>query len=199
MLFRSVGCQSGNHNEVWYSFNSTGTLGQFTVTNGTQGGNVEFILVSSTGPCTGLGIVNSTCGPSPLNVSVALTPGTVYYVTISSTGANGTFNLCLTTSSPPPTPGQDCNNASVLCNSSSFSQSTSNAGFGNQEVTTANSCWGSGGERQSKWFKFSVGCTGTIEYRISPVTATNDYDWALWNVTSDPNGCTTKEIGRAHV
>ena len=88
--------------------------------------------------------------------------------------------------------GQDCSNAAILCNSNQFSQSTSNAGFGNQEVTTSNSCWIAGGERQSKWFKFTVGCSGTLEFNINPINASDDYDWAIWNITSDPNNCTTK-------
>jgi PKD repeat protein len=48
------------------------------------------------------------------------------------------------------------------------------------------------GERQSKWFKFTAGCTGTLEFNINPINAGDDYDWALWNITSDPNNCTTK-------
>ena len=177
-----VGCQNGNNSEVWYSFTSTGTLGQFTITNGTQGGNVEFILVSATSACTGLAIVNSTCGASPLNVSVGLTPGQLYYATISSTGATGTFNICLTTSTPPPTPGQDCTNAAILCNSNSITQGTF-TGIGTVENVATNTCFNSN-ERQSKWYKFSAGCSGTWEMIIDPNNNNDDYDWALWNTTA---------------
>lgn len=189
-----VGCQTGNNPEVWYSFTSTGTLGQFTVTNGTQGGNVEFILVSSTGPCSGLGVVNSTCGASPLNVSVGLTSGVTYYVTISSTGATGTFNLCLTTSTPPPTPGQDCTNAAILCNSNSITQGTF-TGIGVVEEISLNTCFGAD-ERQSKWYTFTAGCSGTFGFDILPAVTTNDYDFAFWNTTA---GCytTTATMGTA--
>ena len=90
--------------------------------------------------------------------------------------------------------GQDCSSAAILCNSSAISQPTSNAGFGTQEVNQVNSCWVTGGERQSKWYKFTVGCSGTLEFNIRPNVLGNDYDWALWNVTGDPAGCTTKEI-----
>jgi len=190
----AVGCQSGNnHPEVWYTFNATGTQAVLNITNGTMPNNIEITLVSATGPCAGLVIVGAVCGPSPLSGTFATVPGTTYYYTISSsTGGTGTFTTCLTSSSPPPAPGQNCSNAAILCNANVFSQGTSSAGIGVQEVTTGNSCWGSGGERQSKWFKFSVGCSGTLEFNINPVVSGDDYDFGIWNITSDPTGCTTK-------
>jgi gliding motility-associated-like protein len=185
----SVGC-AGNNPEVWYSFTATGSQLAFTVTPGTMGGNVEFILVQATTPCNGLTIVGSQCGAGPLTGTInGLQSGSLYYYTISSTGATGTFTSCVNNTTPPPVAGQDCATAATLCTSATFSQSTSAAGFGTQEVSTLNSCWGSGGERQSKWFKFTVGCSGTLEFNINPVTNSNDYDWALWNVTSA--GCPT--------
>ena len=192
----SVGCQGGgNHPDVWYTFTSTGSQAQFTITaSAPWTGNVEVILVEGT--CAGgFTIVGSQCGSSPLNASFnGLSNGTVYYYTVSNAngGTPGPFQTCVTTTSPPTLAGQNCNNAAILCNSNAFSQPTSNAGFGSQEVTTANSCWGAGGERQSKWFKFTAGCGGTLEFNINPVNGSDDYDWALWNITSDPNGCTTK-------
>ena len=53
----SVGCQSGNnHPDVWYTFVATGTTLAVNVNALTLTGNIEFVLVGSTGPCTGLGI-----------------------------------------------------------------------------------------------------------------------------------------------
>jgi hypothetical protein len=155
---------------------------------------MELVLVQ--GSCAaGFNIIGSQCGPSVLNATFnGLQVGSVYYFTISNAngGTPGPFQVCLTTTSPPTLAGQDCMNAAILCTSNSFSQSTSNSGFGAQEVSTANSCWGFGGERQSKWFKFTVGCTGTLQFNINPVNSNDDYDWALWNITGDPGGCTTK-------
>ena len=145
----SVGCQSGgNHPDVWYSFTSTGSQAQFTITTSSPwSGNVELVLVQGT-CATGFTIVGSQCGASPLNATFnGLQNGTIYYYTISNTngGTQGPFQTCLKTLTPPTLAGQDCNNAAILCNSSTISQPTSNAGFGTQEVTTANSCWGVGG------------------------------------------------------
>jgi hypothetical protein len=193
----TVGCQTGNNAEVWYSFVATGTQAQFTVTAGTMGGNIEITMALSTlPPCNGLSIAGQDCGASPNTATFATTPGSTYYYTISSTGAQGTFTTCVLSSSPPPAAGLNCSNAATLCTNSGFSQGTSNSGVGTQEVSTSNSCWGSGGERQSerqsKWFKFSIGCSGTLAFNINPVVSGDDYDFAVWNVTSDPGGCTTK-------
>jgi gliding motility-associated-like protein len=192
----SVGCQGGgNHPDVWYSFTSTGSQAQFAITSSAPWtGNIELILAQGT--CAGgFNIIGSQCGPSVLNATFnGLQVGAVYFFTISNVnnGTQGPFQVCLNSVSPPTIAGQDCSNAAILCNGNSFSQPTSNAGFGAQEVSTANSCWVFGGERQSKWFKFTIGCTGTLQFNINPVNSNDDYDWAIWNITGDPNNCTTK-------
>lgn len=185
----TIGC-AGNNNEVWFSFVATTSQLDINITSGTIGGNLEFVLVQSVlPPCGGLtlgGGGGTACGPSPLTSTFnGLQVGETYYYTVSSTGAAGTFTTCVTNTVPTPVAGQDCSAAAILCDASGFSQGTSSAGFGAQEVTTGNSCWGSGGERQSKWFKFTVGCSGTLEFMVTPNTNSNDYDWGLWDITSD--------------
>lgn len=185
----TLGC-AGNNGEVWFSFVATTSQLDINISSGTIGGNLEFVLVQSlTPPCGGLtlgGGGGTACGGSPLTATFnGLQIGSTYYYTISSTGSDGTFTSCLTSTVPTPVAGQDCSAAAILCDASGFSQGTSAAGFGTQEVTTGNSCWGSGGERQSKWFKFTIGCSGTLEFNINPVISGDDYDWGLWDVTSD--------------
>ena len=128
-----VGCQSGNNPEVWYSFVATNTQLNISVTNGTMTGNIEFILVESTGPCAGLSLQGSLCGASPLTGSItSLTIGATYYYTISSsTGSQGTFTTCVTNvAPPPPAPGQDCPTATVLCSATNFSIGSLGLGTG---------------------------------------------------------------------
>jgi hypothetical protein len=83
----SVGCQGGgNHPDVWYTFTSTGSQAQFTITaSAPWSGNIEVILVQGT--CAGgFNIIGSQCGTSPLNTSFnGLVSGTVYYYTVSNT------------------------------------------------------------------------------------------------------------------
>lgn len=101
-----VGCQSGTggNNEVW--FTGTPAAGQnqlqFTINNLGAGftGNVELVVVASTGPCSGFTMAGSFCGPAPVSYSLIVTPGTTYYWTVSSSaGSNGptaTFDICVT-------------------------------------------------------------------------------------------------------
>lgn len=102
----TIGCQSGNHPEVWFS--GTPSAGQtqlsFLINNlgAGFGGNVELVVVSSTSACGGLTLVGSFCGASPVNYNLIVTPGTTYYWTVSSgsgsNGATSTFSICVTQS-----------------------------------------------------------------------------------------------------
>ncbi|SEQ18724.1 T9SS type B sorting domain-containing protein [Flavobacterium urocaniciphilum] len=195
-----VGCQNGNnasnHPDVWYTFVSTGTQATFTNTAGTFVGTMELILVEGTCAST-FTLVGSNCSASPQNVTfTGLTIGTTYYYTISNaSGAGqtpGTFTTCVTTSSPPPISGQDCGTAAILCDNSTFGQGSSTAGSGAVFGNTSNENLSAFGclmtdERQSKWYKFTVGCGGTIEFIIDPVVNTDDYDFAVYDITT--SGC----------
>ena len=190
----TVGCQANSsNNEVWFTFVATASQLDVTLIGVTLGGNMEFVLVESLSPpCAGLTLSGSLCGASPLTGSInGLQVGSTYYYTINGTGSAGTFTTCVNNVVPSPVSGQDCSASALLCDGSGFSQGTSSAGFGVQEVSTGNSCWGSGGERQSKWFQFTIGCTGTLELNINPVINGDDYDWAIWDVTGDPT-CAAK-------
>lgn len=184
------GCQAGADPEVWYTFVSTGSVANFVVTNGTMTGNAEIVIFTNNcvDPLTG---INSSCGTSPFTTSInGLLAGTTYYYTISSsTASQGTFTTCLTTTTPPVLSGQDCSTAAVLCSSTTIVEAASAAGYGTQEINAANSCWVSGGERQSKWYKFTAGNAGTLEFNLHPNVLTDDYDWAIFDVTT--LGCPT--------
>lgn len=201
-----VGCQTANNSpDVWYTFVATGTMGSWTLTNLTMTGNIEFVLVipncsSNNCMCPFL-LVNSTCGPSVLNVQInTLTVGQQYYYTISSsTGSQGTFQTCLTVSNPPPAPGQDCPLSQELCNATTISVPNINLGpgaifstsNGNAENLSLVSCLASD-EHASQWYQFTCGAAGTLEFSIDPTNWTSpgtgdDYDWALWDITT--NGC----------
>lgn len=201
-----VGCQTANNSpDVWYTFTATGTVGSWTLTNITMTGNIEFVLVipncaNNNCSCPFL-LVNSTCGPSVLNVQInTLTVGQTYFYTISSsTGSQGTFQTCLTVSNPPPAPGQDCPLAQELCTGTTISVPNINLGPGaiystsnaNAENLSLVSCLASD-EHASQWYQFTCGAAGTFEFSIDPTNWTapqtgDDYDWALWDITS--NGC----------
>src|SRR5437667_7018197 len=94
----TVGCQSGGtHPEVWYTFVSTGSQAQFTITaSAPWSGVVELTLVEGT--CAGgFSLIGSQCGASPLSATFNnLQNGNTYYYTISNpnSGSSGPFQSC---------------------------------------------------------------------------------------------------------
>lgn len=183
----TVGCQSGNNNEVWYTFVANGTQADITITQGTMTGDIEVIVVEDQAPpCGALSVTGSNCAPGPTTVTTVsnLSPGATYYVTVNSTGLDGEFQICNLVSSPPPVPGFDCTTAAPLCDANGFSQGVF-SGIGMPEEISWNSCFGSD-ERQAKWYTFTVDEDGILGFDIIPNNLSDDYDWAIWNTT---NGC----------
>ncbi len=169
----TVGCQSGNgHEDVWFTFTATGTNASLVVTNGTMTGNVEIIFVlancnSQNCNCPFL-LAGTDCAASPNTFTYdQLIIGEVYYYTISSsTGSQGTFTSCLTVTSPPPAPGQDCVSAATICNGPSVSVPLLQLGDGPLEEN-----WGcNGNENNSQWYTFTVGGAGTVGLNVDPTT-----------------------------
>ncbi len=84
-----------------------------------------------------------------------------------------------------PTTG-DCLGAIPVCEDYYFQPNTA-AGTGNypNEINGAQACpydclWG---ERNSTWYRFTVQSDGLLSFVISPVDQTDDYDWAVYNLT----------------
>ena len=193
----TVGCQNGNnnstHEDAWFSFVATGTQADFTNTAGTFGGTMELVLV--TGTCAGtFTLVGSDCSASPQTATFnSLIVGTTYFYTISNADGGGatpgTFTTCVTTTDPPVVSGQDCGTSAIICDDSAFGQAGSTAGAGAESGNTSDENLSALGcllsdERQSKWYKFTAGCDGTLEFLISPVTNTDDYDYAVYDITT---------------
>lgn len=198
----SVGCQGGGgSNEVWYSFTATQSQLNFTVTSTGMGNDIEFILAESPcGDCScSFQISGSVCGTSVLNDSITgLNIGGTYFVTISSSSTDGDFTLCMNNVAAIPSPGQDCNVGTNLCDNSNFTVGTIANGNGvisgtsSEEDVAALSCFGSA-ERQSQWYLFSVSQSGTIEFNINPNAGGDDFDFALFDITT--SGCNLNSGG----
>lgn len=181
-----VGCATvggpNNHPDVWYSFIASGTQFDMTITDLTIGADIELILVSAASlPCNGPFTVHYTvCGPSPLvGTYGGLTPGGIYYYTISSPNNNtGDFESCLTNSTPGPTGNQDCSSATAICDNNSFSGNSN--GFGLLQEMNGGNAGCMSIEHQSSWYTFTVQTSGTLTMTISPQNSANDYDFAIW-------------------
>ena len=79
----------------------------------------------------------------------------------------------------------DCATATSVC-SSFFSQNDSPSGTGNVYEQAPGTCQ-TGGEFNSAWYVFTVQETGNLNFILTPNDLNNDYDWSLFDITT--NGC----------
>lgn len=82
-----------------------------------------------------------------------------------------------------PAPEQDCFNAIPVCNLS-YVQPNSYVGSGNvlNEIGPGG-CLGAG-ELNAAWYIITVQAGGDLAFNITPNDLTNDYDWAVFNLTN---------------
>jgi PKD repeat protein len=129
------------------------------------------------------------CGLGSEVVFVSPSSGTfrigIYRYNCSSTvTAAGILAYCTL---PPPTV-QDCLGAVPLC-TSTYSTTNSYVGTGNypNEIPTTGGCPGNcmmSGERNDVWYTFTPTTSGTTSFNITPVQSSDDYDWAVYDITN---------------
>ncbi|MCF8275524.1 MAG: gliding motility-associated C-terminal domain-containing protein [Flavobacteriales bacterium] len=91
--------------------------------------------------------------------------------------------LCLSTLSVVQAQ-QDCFDAIYVC-SSSYTQNVAYSGVGaEQEVAPATTCLGNG-EVNSVWYTFTANTSGNLQFQLAPNNASDDYDFALYNLSND--------------
>jgi gliding motility-associated-like protein len=172
--------------DLVYSFTASAT-GITTITS-TGGSYVGLFVVSGcpSGPSTCVGSATAASGTHTVVANVVA--GQTYYIILDSWPApacNSGLTLSGTAVGPPPAPNnQDCLGAIPVCGST-FSTSASYVGTGNylNEINPGISCLGSG-EMNDVWYQFTVQTTGLLCLTIDPNVNTNDYDWAVFDLTS---------------
>lgn len=206
-----VGCQNQDSSryipDVWYAFVATGPRLTYTLhPSSIISGQAFSVLVYDSLPCHGAGghLITMTCGSGSLHDDLnVLAAGRTYYLAVSGTSDSAallpTFQVMVTTGPAVAIAAQDCNQAVILNNLTSVASASMAPGHGvvPNEVTSSNSCFGAQSgqntaERQSKWYKFVAGSTGALLFNVSPNTPSDDYDWAIWDITTDYDSCTTK-------
>jgi gliding motility-associated-like protein len=88
---------------------------------------------------------------------------------------------------PPLQPEQDCINALPVCQNV-YTQTNSYTGEGMipGEINQITSCLASG-EENDVWYIFTVQTAGDVCFTLTPTNGTDDYDWAVYDLTN--NGC----------
>jgi gliding motility-associated-like protein len=81
-------------------------------------------------------------------------------------------------------PEQDCINALPICqNVYTQPNAYSGAGLSPNEINPAISCLLSG-EKNDVWYIFTVQVSGNVCFTITPNSTLDDYDWAVYNLTT---------------
>ncbi|MCB9033110.1 MAG: gliding motility-associated C-terminal domain-containing protein [Chitinophagales bacterium] len=85
-----------------------------------------------------------------------------------------------------PSPQQNCSNAQPVCISQSgpYPHQTG-IGTGGNEINGNASCL-KDGEKNSVWYVITVTQSGNLNFVISPVRPSDDYDWAVFDITNHP-------------
>ncbi|MFN8276109.1 MAG: gliding motility-associated C-terminal domain-containing protein [Chitinophagales bacterium] len=172
-------------NDVWYTFVSAGTLNTITVTpTGGTGAAQQLGAAVFTGGCgslNGLGSycqISATAGGS-ISINQTSTPGTQYWIEVSSFGAPGTFQLCINSRNPAPSPGSSCATATTICSLDPFTLGTGPAGT----TTFIPDCF-TFGANSSVWYQFTSATAGTLAWQATPSIASTELDWALYDITA---------------
>lgn len=133
---------------------------------------------------------------------ICVTSNTAYSTTNSigfNATANTSYSLIIDNWAPPTCitsydlsitiPGkkmptmQDCNEAIPIC-TDTYVQPNSYSGTGSvPNEIPASSCL-INGEKNSVWYTLQEQTTGSLSFTITPISPTDDYDWAVFNITN---------------
>lgn len=119
-----------------------------------------------------------------------VTAGLAYFIVVDSWSGFGpnchaAYDLGVTAPGPlPPPTTQDCFGAIGVCQTT-YQELTSPIDEGNypNEINTGISCLGSG-EDNGLWYDFTVQSSGLLCFSITPTIMTDDYDWAVFDLTA---------------
>lgn len=207
--FPAATCFGSTNQDVWFRFTAIGTDLNITI-NGNQapavGGTLnrpQVALYSGTCTNTGGTIAQMQCASGINNIvdlyRGGLIIGQTYLIRVQGNNNNtGTFQICAQNYNAPVQPGSDCNNASILCDKSSFVvQSITGAGQDSDEA--AGTCLGGLGgnsESNSTWFKWTCNQSGSFVFSLTPTNASDDLDFVLYELPNGINNCNGRIVLR---
>ncbi len=191
--YGAASCWTNNDNDIWMEFTAFALAVNIVVDGAVQNNDILAMQVALYfGDCGGtLNEVNCETGTGTINMfETGLVIGQTYYIRINGqANSQGTFSLCINNYNPPKEPGQDCITGAVLCDKSPFVvQAISGAGDDPDEAN--GTCLGTGGflsENQSTWFKWTAANDGTLTFTITPLKATDDIDFVLYEIVDIDN------------
>ena len=163
------GCAEFEKRNVWYKFTATSSthIVQLTLNTMTQG-----IVDVYGGSCGSFVNINAQCsfgqsGPTINRVLSGLTPGTEYFIAVSTReqSEEGTFSICVTTPTPPA--NDDCSNSVSLAVNPSNVPVNKTAGTTQFATQSLPGC--SGTADDDVWYSFTATQTSHRIFLQAPV------------------------------
>jgi len=80
---------------------------------------------------------------------------------------------------------QDCLGAIAVCDFIYIEEQTASGNGNYNEIPTTQTCplHCMDGEKNSRWYIFTVLESGALRFEITPQVSTDDYDWSVFNLT----------------
>jgi len=190
---------NGTH-DVWYSFIPTAPAVYISVSGAIRNPSVV-LYEGSCGALTDIGCNSSATGTFTEVSANNLVIGQVYFIRIDARDdQTGTFELCIRSFSPIPTPESDCPDAVVLCDKSPFQVENLDQ-TGNIQNEMIGSCVmpGQEGERASVWYVWTCDQPGTLTFTINPNNPNNDeedIDFIVYELPGGLQDCSNRQSVR---
>ncbi len=186
------GCTPDPVNEVWYTYTVTGASNNFFLNPGTLEDAVITIYADGCGTGT-YDYCTTSAGTTDINFNFGLDVGTQVWISIASNSiTDGTFQFCVTSSTPPATPP-----GNTSCTAIAVCAKNQSINFPDMSIYTASgtkaSCFSGPGSNatQEVWISFCVSASGTITWTGDPANNFTEYDWSMWNIT---DGCPGTQV-----
>ena len=188
--------------DVWFRFTAVGnsvSVGVVGQTTAAPGGSLDFPqLAIYEGFCGSL--TQLACSSDAINANIVelqiqnLIPGQEYFLRVSGRNMEeGSFKLCVNNFNRVPDPSGDCVSGVILCDKSSFTV-PSVLGEGSNPNEMDGECLG--GEFSSSWYKWTCEQSGSLTFVLSPLVATDDLDFAIYEMPNGIENCSDMELLR---
>jgi hypothetical protein len=199
------GCWTTTNNsmDIWYSFvpKAPAVYIQLTGRYNNVGTLNQPLMAVYEGRCNDLNLLSCqfvSLGVAFMELTLSnLVVGQVYYIRVSAGNNNtGSFQLCIDSFVPKPSPEADCVDAVILCDKSPFRVDFLNTP-GNNTNEVDGTCIG--GERASSWYKWTCDQPGTLTFVLTPNNPNNieeDLDFALFELPNGISDCGNKNLVR---
>lgn len=210
--FGAADCFGDANNDVWFTFiptKTTVTVSVIGAARNNRGGSlVRPEVALYTGSCDGT-ITQLRCGSDITGNNIieitrgGLAVGVVHRIRVQGrAGSTGTFQLCINNFNPPVEPGQDCPEASVLCNKEPFNvEKVFGPGADPTEANDAECFFnvaapGENIESSSVWFAWTADNDGTLTFTLTPNNAGDDLDFVVYELPNGVRDCRDKIVLR---